>query len=184
MSISLKINVATIPEEGLNVVLSEDGKRFEKCFADSASTNFSLLKVDVHCLVTKASSTIYIKGNLAAVLGMNCSRCLEDVRLPVSSDFACSLLPAQPEVKEDLELTSEELDISYYSGDFIDLTPVICEQIILQIPIKPLCSEDCKGLCPHCGVNRNTDSCNCHNEFIDERLAVLKNFKIKKIKRG
>jgi uncharacterized protein len=179
MSTSLKINVATIPEEGLNFVLSEDGRRFEKCFEDSASADFSLRKIDVRCQVTKASSTIYIKGNLALVLGMNCSRCLEEVNIPVSADFAYSLLPAQPEVKADLELTVEELDISYYSGDFIDLTPIICEQIILQIPIKPLCSKDCKGLCPQCGINRNTNSCSCHTEFIDERLAVLKNFKIK-----
>ena len=179
MSISLKINVATIPEEGLSFVLSEDGRRFEKCFADNASADFSLRKVDVQCQVTKASGTIYIKGNLAVILAMNCSRCLEEVSLPAGGDFAYSLIPGQPEVKEDLELTAEELDISYYSGDFIDLTPVICEQIILQIPVKPLCSEYCKGLCPHCGINRNTNSCNCHTEFIDDRLTVLKNFKIK-----
>jgi uncharacterized protein len=180
MSNSLKINVATIPEEGLNVVLAEDGRQFEKCFADNASADFHLQKVDVLCQVTKASSTIYIKGSLALVLDMNCSRCLEEVSLPVSGDFAYSLLPVQPEAKADLELTAAELDVSYYSGDFIDLTPIICEQIILLIPIKPLCSKECKGLCPHCGINRNTDSCNCHTEFIDDRLAVLKNFKIEK----
>ena len=76
------------------------------------------------------------------------------------------------------KLQAEELEISYYQGDFIDLTPIICEQIILQIPIKPLCSEECKGLCPHCGINMNVASCSCHLEFVDPRLAVLKNIKI------
>jgi uncharacterized protein len=179
MSISLKINLATIPEEGLSLEFSEDGKRFDKCIQHNDYTAFSLRKVDVHCLITKTSGTVFIKGSLSASLGIACSRCLEDITVPIGTDFAYSLLPGEPEVKEDLELAAEDLDISYYSGDFIDLTPIICEQIILQIPLKPLCSEECKGLCPHCGINRNTNSCNCHIEFVDDRLAVLKNFKIK-----
>jgi uncharacterized protein len=179
MSHSLKINVVTIPEEGLNFVLSEDGKWFKECFPDSDQPDFSLHKVDVQCQIIKTSGTIFIKGKISVSLVIDCSRCLEDVVVPVGSDFAYTLVPATPETKEDLELTAEELEISYYQGDFIDLQPIICEQIILQIPVKPLCSEDCKGLCPHCGTNLNTAACNCHLEFVDERLAALKNFKIK-----
>jgi uncharacterized protein len=180
MSHSLKINVVTIPEEGLNFALSEDGKWFKECFQDSGHPDFSLRKVDVQCQIIKTSGTIFIKGKISVSLVIYCSRCLEDVNLPVGGDFAYTLVPAKPETKEDLELTAEELDISYYQGDFIDLKPIICEQIILQIPVKPLCSEDCKGLCPRCGINLNTAACNCHLEFVDERLAALKNFKIKK----
>ncbi len=179
MSNSLKINVVTIPEEGLNFVFSENGKWFEECFQDSGELDFNLRKVDVQCHITKASSTIYINGNLSALLDIFCGRCLEEACIPVGGDFSYTLVPAQPETEEELELRSEELEISYYSGDFIDLTPIICEQIILQIPIKPLCSEECKGLCPHCGTNRNVASCNCHSDYIDPRLAVLKNIKIK-----
>jgi uncharacterized protein len=179
MSNSLKINVVTIPEEGQDFVLSEDGKRFEECFQDSGHSDFSLRRVDVKCRITKTSSTIFIKGDLSALLGISCSRCLEDAELSVGSDFAYTLVPAKPETREELELQAEDLEISYYRGDFIDLTPIICEQIILQIPIKPLCAEECKGLCPHCGVNLNEVSCNCHLDFVDDRLAVLKNIKIK-----
>ena len=179
MSNSLKINVVTIPEEGLNFVLAEDGKWFKECFPDSDHLDFSVRKVDVKCRITKTSSTIFIKGNLSVLLGIYCSRCLEEVHLPVGGDFAYTLVPAKPETTEDWELQAEELEISYYQGDFIDLTPIICEQIILQIPIKPLCSEECKGLCPHCGINRNEISCNCYLDFVDDRLAVLKNIRIK-----
>ncbi len=179
MSNSLKINVVTIPEEGLNVVFSENGKWFEECFSDNGEPDFKLRKVDVQCRITKASSTIYINGNLSLLLDICCGRCLEEVIIPADGDFSYTLVPAIPEIKEELELRAEELEISYYQGDFIDLTPIICEQIILQIPIKPLCSEECKGLCPQCGTNRNVASCNCHSDYIDPRLAVLKNIKIK-----
>ena len=179
MSNSLKINVVTIPEEGLNFVFSGDGKWFAECFQDSDQPDFSLRKVDVQCRITKTSSTIFIKGNLSVLLGICCSRCLEDADLSVDGDFYYTLVPLKPETKEEVELQAQELEISYYQGDFIDLTPIICEQIILQIPIKPLCSEECKGLCPHCGMNLNVASCNCHLEFVDPRLAVLKNIKIK-----
>lgn len=180
MSNSLKINVVTIPEEGLSFALSEDGKWFKECFQDIDHLEFNLRKVDVKCQITKASSTIFIKGNLSTLLGICCSRCLESVDLSASGDFVYTLVPEKPETKEDLELQAQELEISYYQGDFIDLAPIVCEQIILQIPIKPLCSEECKGLCPHCGINLNVASCNCHLDIVDDRLAVLRNIKIKK----
>ena len=179
MTNSLKINVVTIPEEGLNVVLSEDGAWFKECFPDSETLDFTLGRVDLNCLITKTASTIFIKGKLSAIIDICCSRCLEDTKLTIGADFSYTLIPAKAEDKEDLELKEEELEISHYQGDFIDLTPIICEQIILQIPIKALCSEDCKGLCPHCGINMNVSACNCHLGFADDRMAVLKNFKVK-----
>jgi uncharacterized protein len=176
---SLKINVVTIPEEGLSFDLSENGKSFQACFQYIDNPDFSLREVDIKCQISNTSGTIFIKGNLSVLFGINCSRCLEDVGLPSSGDFAYTLVPTKQEIKEDVELKAEELEISYYQDDFIDLTPIICEQIILLIPIKPLCSEECKGLCPHCGSNLNTASCNCQLEFVDQRLAVLKNYRVK-----
>ncbi len=176
---SLKINVVTVPEEGLNVVFSEDSAWFKECFPDSETLDFTLRKVDINCLLTKTASTIFIKGKLSAIIDIDCSRCLEKTKLPLGADFSYTLIPAKAENKEDLELKEEELEISHYQGDFIDLTPIICEQIILQIPIKALCSENCKGLCPHCGTNLNICACNCYLDFADNRMAVLKNFKVK-----
>ena len=176
---SLKINVATIPEEGIKYILSEDGSRFKECLADTADTDFKLRKVDVDCLVTKTSTTIFIKGEFSAIIDSNCSRCLEDISVPIGGNFAYTLIPAKAETREDLELTAEELEISHYQGDFVDLTSIICEQIILQIPIKTLCREECRGLCPRCGINLNTSSCNCHIAVVDNRMAVLKKMKVK-----
>ena len=180
MSNSLKINIALIHEEGKNFVFSEDGAWFKECFLDSNSPDFTLRHFDVNCLITRISGTVFIKGSFSAFIDIYCSRCLEYTSLPIGSDFAYTLIPTKAETGEDLELTPEELEISYYQGDFIDLAPIICEQIILQIPMKVLCSEACKGLCPHCGINLNTSSCNCHSNFVDDRMAILKNFKVKK----
>ena len=176
---SLKINIVTIPEEGLKYVFSEDGSRFKECLIDATNTDFTLRKVDVDCLIIKTSTTIFIKGKLSAIIKSYCNRCLEDVSVPIGGDFAYTLVPEKAETKEDLELTAEELEISHYQADFIDLTAIVCEQVILQIPIKVLCKEECRGLCPQCGINLNSSFCNCHLGVVDNRMAVLKNFKIK-----
>jgi uncharacterized protein len=179
MANSLKINVFLIPEEGQSFVFSEGNAWFKECLKDSEDTDFTLDKVDVDYLVTKTSGTVFIKGSFSAQIDICCSRCLENTKLSIGSDFAYTLVPAKAETREDLELKPEELEISYYQGDFIDLGPIICEQIILQMPIKALCSEECKGLCPQCGANLNASSCNCSSNIIDSRMAVLKNIKIK-----
>ena len=176
---SLKINVEIIPEEGIKYVVSEDGARFNKFLTDTADIDFTLRKVDLDCRITKTSTTVFIKGELSAIIDSNCSRCLENTSVPIGGSFAYTLVPDKAETREDVELTAEDLEISHYSGEFIDITSIICEQILLQIPIKKLCSEECKGLCPHCGMNLNHSSCNCHLSAVDNRMAVLKNFKVK-----
>ena len=180
MANSLKINVFLIPEEGQSFAFSEDNAWFKGCFEDGDSPDFSLNKVDVNCVLTKTSNTVFIKGSLSASIEIDCGRCLERTTISISSNFIYTLEPAKAETREDLELTPEDLEISYYKGDFIDLGPIICEQIMLQVPMKVLCSEECKGLCPQCGTNLNTSSCNCNLSFADDRMAVLKNFKVKK----
>ena len=176
MANSLKINVFLIPEEGQQFDFSEGNAWFKGCFKDGEVPDFSLDKVDVSCLITKTSGTVYIKGSFSALIDICCSRCLENTELSIGSDFAYTLIPAKAETREDLELNPELLEISYYQGDFIDLTHIICEQIILQIPIKVLCKEECKGLCQHCGANLNNSFCNCDSNVVDSRMAVLKNF--------
>jgi uncharacterized protein len=179
MANSLKINVFLIPEEGQPCAFSEGDVWFKGCFEDGEIPDFSLDKVDVSCLITKTSGTIFIKGSFSALIDICCSRCLENIKLPIGGDFAYTLVSAKNETADDLELKPEDLDISYYHGDFIDLTPIICEQIILQIPIKALCNEECRGLCQQCGANLNISSCNCGYNVVDSRMAVLKNFVIK-----
>jgi uncharacterized protein len=179
MSDSLKINPGILPEEGLRLKFSEGPSWFEHCFAGSELPEFSLVTAEVDCLITRSGATVYIRGRLEAAIRQECSRCLEPATLSVGGDFAYTLVPDKEEFEEEIELSAAELETGYYRGDFIDLSPLICEQIVLQVPIKVLCSEDCKGLCPRCGTNLNRGSCHCRLEDVDERLAVLKNFRVK-----
>lgn len=179
MANALKINVLLIPEEGQRFVFSEGNAWFKTCFQKEERLDFALENVDVDCMITKTSGTVFIKGNFSALIDADCGRCLERTRLTTGGDFTYTLIPAKAEQKEEIELKAEELEISSYQGDFIDLSPIICEQIILQIPIKVLCREDCRGLCHRCGANLNVAICRCEKEVMDSRMAVLKNFKIK-----
>ena len=174
----MKINVTSIPEEGLNVQFSRDENWFRKIFAEKEDPGFSLNDVEVSITLKRIRETLYLEGNIRTVVGMACSRCLEAARLPISVPFKYVLAPAQPEHQEEKELNQEDLDFVFYEGDLIDLDPLVIEQIILQVPIRILCREDCKGLCPHCGINLNTGSCQCHEKQIDSRLAVLKRLKL------
>jgi len=83
---------------------------------------------------------------------------------------------------KELELTTEELDYDYFEGDEIDLSDTIYEGIVLAYPMKSLCHEDCRGLCPSCGTNLNKKQCSCEKGKGDPRFRALRSFKIKQSK--
>ena len=174
----VKINVMNIPEEGLSVQFLKDEAWAARIFAEKKIPGFSLNRIDVSATLKRIQQTLYLKGNLRTVVEVDCSRCLEGARLPIDALFTYVLTPAQAEQPEEKELSAEDLDFVYYQDDLVDLDPLIVEQIMLQIPMKVLCREDCRGLCPHCGVNLNTDCCQCREERIDSRLAILKKLKV------
>ena len=180
MSDSLKINLAILPEDGLRLRFSEGNAWFQGCFSGGELPEFSLVSTDVDCLISLSGDTIYVRGDIKAQICQECSRCLEPATFSVSGSFAYTLVPGKPEETADnLEISAQELETGYYSGDFIDLAPIVCEQIILLIPMKVLCDENCRGLCPQCGINLNTGSCSCHSGMVDDRLATLKKSRVK-----
>jgi len=173
----LKINIGHIPEEGLNLQFDKDGEWLKNTLPEKEKSEISLQRADVVCYVRKLKETIYIEGSLETTVTANCSRCLEVTSFPIKSNFKYTLVPAAKQIKEEQELSSEDLDFSFYDDELINLDTMLYEQIMLQIPIKVLCGDTCKGLCPHCGTDLNTASCNCRTGFVDERLAILKKFK-------
>ena len=97
-----------------------------------------------------------------------CGRCL-DLFTSKSKATLSGRLVENPELNHD-----EEDNLIYYDGEKLDLTENIVETIILNLPMKPLCSKKCKGLCPECGINLNEDQCNCESEYVDPRFEKLK----------
>jgi uncharacterized protein len=175
----VKISVSKIPEGGMDLQFEKDGAWFLERLPVSRGYDFLIQRISVACTVRRMKETVFIEGTAETVVEAPCCRCLEITRLPVKSSFKYTFAPPPiQQQEEEWELTAEDLDSAYYEEDIIDLDNVIFEQIILQIPIKPLCAETCEGLCPHCGVNLNTASCHCRVENLDERLATLKKFKV------
>lgn len=172
----MKINILNIPEEGLNLQFSLAEESFPDLISGKGEIDVSLRRVDVSGSVRKVRQGIFFAGTLDVVLETPCSRCLETACLSLRTDFNYTLLPEAATGKEEVELRTEDLDVDYYAGEVIDLTPMIFEQVMLQVPMKALCNELCKGFCPRCGINLNTAGCDCRNDLIDERLTVLKNF--------
>ena len=114
-------------------------------------------------------------GRAQTELELPCSRCLEPFRMPVDSPFDLRYLPAaEMSADDEREVQEEDLETSYYRDDQIDLNELLREQFYLALPMKPLCREDCKGLCAQCGTNLNTGTCACAARWEDPRLAPLK----------
>ena len=129
------------------------------------------LDFDIH----KDKDRFRLTGTVQSELELGCSRCLEPYRLPVDAGFDVRYHPAsEMSVEHDHELPEEDLETSYYRDDQIDLNELLREQFYLALPMKPLCQEGCRGLCPHCGTNRNSGECQCSAAWEDPRLAPLK----------
>ena len=114
-------------------------------------------------------------GHVAATLELTCGRCLEPFALAVDPAFDLQYVPRTQNVGEgELEIGEEDLTTAFYSDEQIDLGQLMSEQFHLALPMKPLCSEACRGLCPQCGANLNVASCACKPVWEDPRLAALK----------
>src|ERR1700761_6339897 len=99
-----------------------------------------------------------------------CARCLEPVRVPLSGDFDLIYRPVSVETEAgEHAITEDETEIGYYEKNGLLLEDAVREQVLLALPGRTLCKEDCKGLCPQCGANRNTAPCNCEEQPVDRR---------------
>lgn len=108
-----------------------------------------------------------VKGLISTTAKYQCSCCLEDFTVEMEIPFSDNYQQTNDEILD------SEADLTYYTGDEIDLTDLLRESLILAEPIKCVCSENCRGLCPHCGINLNTAECDCQGKLIDPRFAVL-----------
>jgi uncharacterized protein len=131
----------------------------------------------------RVGEDLILDGELRGTLPLECGRCLARYRQAVRESFRIVLEPAGMRVPADPEgaqalarwgmCLSEELEAGWYQGNEIDLSGFIHEIVCLAIPVQPLCREDCAGLCPRCGVDRNSGSCDCPKTSVDSPFAVL-----------
>lgn len=119
-----------------------------------------------------------VEGIILANLEVECSRCLQPTEKSLNFPFSAAFVTAEFYTREkEAEVNLENLEVSIYEGDKIDLIELVREQILLNTPEQVFCLEDCQGFCQKCGANRNLIDCNCEEKEIDPRWASLKNLK-------
>jgi uncharacterized protein len=126
----------------------------------------------------RTSQGIEVRGTIKAAVALPCARCLKECIVPIVAEFKeYFLLQKYAPDEQDMELVQDDLDISFLPEEGIELRDIVEEQIWLNIPMKPLCHDSCKGLCTVCGADLNSGECGCDRRDIDPRFAVLKSFK-------
>jgi uncharacterized protein len=154
------------------------GSDVRQCTALKASGHADL--VEEHHGKHKIIQDIRIAGELATRLEVSCARCLEPVEQEVARKFDLLYRPQGSDARaEELSVTDAEAEIGYYQGDGVELNDVLREQVLLALPLKVLCREDCRGLCPHCGQDLNKAQCSCTGKLEDPRWAALKSIREK-----
>jgi len=129
--------------------------------------------------LTTTGDDVFLRGTVSGEMKSTCVRCLEEAKLPVSIPMLTTFVEESDEDEEE-EDANDDLDVATFDGDAIDLAPEIRDQLMLTLPLHPLCREDCRGLCPVCGVNRNQKACTCEEKARESAspLAGLRNIKL------
>ncbi|NIA08880.1 MAG: hypothetical protein GWP10_03715 [Nitrospiraceae bacterium] len=162
------VRVEDISKEGLGLVFEDMPgllSDVEECKIQSP------IKGEV--FLCRVDRDIHLKGKVRASIGLICHRCLEEYIQEVHADFSYVLVPSMLE-KEEVAFDTEDMEISLYDGVEIQLGEIFREQILLQIPMRHLCKEDCRGICPSCGANLNKEECRCQKKSLDSPFSVLK----------
>jgi uncharacterized protein len=129
------------------------------------------LVMDIH----KDGTAYRVTGRVETRLQLECGRCLEPFEIPIDSPFELRYVPHVENIGDaEREVTEDDLTTAFYQAEKIDLAELMHEQFLLALPMKPLCSTTCKGLCVHCGTNLNKAICDCAPQWTDPRLAALK----------
>lgn len=160
----MKVLISEIPEEGIDVDLKE------KIESDSI-----LSPISARLKIVKIGSEVMVKGNVIADVILQCSRCLVDFRYKLDVPVDVVYHPID-ELKgeERHEIMVEELNLDFYSKDEMDIVSLVKEQIVLNIPMKPLCTDLCRGICLTCGNNLNLGKCSCAEKDSDSKFVMLK----------
>ena len=128
---------------------------------------------------TRKGEQVRLRGTIRTEVELLCDRCAAPEHAPLEVEFDTSYIPQEVEATkaENVELQAEDLILSAYEGDAVDLDELVREQILLALPSRHLCREDCKGLCQKCGADLNRNQCSCEQGEVDPRWAALADIK-------
>jgi len=147
-------------------------------FLDSKLRQVSPLRAAGSAALVSASlGAVRIQGRLSVEMEAECDRCLEPAGYPIKADFDLYYEPmAHIARAEEVEIGARETEVGFYEGDGLELKEILRERVLLALPMQRVCRQDCKGICPVCGQNRNQRDCSCQPKPVDDRWAALKQF--------
>ena len=177
----MQVEVHHIPSHGLEMASREDAAQFPalKELTDNGECEF-IEPIAVQLTLKPMRDFLRVEGSLSSLIRQPCVRCLETFDHRLKSRFTLNYSKEIPKDlhqnnKEGIELTAQQIGIVFYEGDKIDFSPSIQEQIVLAIPLKPLCRQSCMGLCSQCGQDLNKSECQCDTQASNGPFDVLKN---------
>jgi uncharacterized protein len=113
----------------------------------------------VRAEIYRSERNVHLQGRIEGEVQAVCARCLEEFARPLEREFRFVILP-RPVADDD---SSDDEGVDHYTGDELDLSPLVTEQALLALVSLPVCSPDCRGLCAGCGANLNREACHCRN---------------------
>lgn len=144
-------------------------------FSDPKLRQASALEASGTAELVGATEEVRVKGHLDVTMVSECDRCLEEAAFPIAQDFDLFYSPGAPEGgSHEVAIDAVESELGFYQGGGLELTDVIREQVLLALPMQRVCREDCRGICPVCGQNRNQADCACQSRPLDDRWAALR----------
>ncbi|HKV55600.1 MAG TPA: DUF177 domain-containing protein [Candidatus Binataceae bacterium] len=175
----MKLRIDDITADAREFRFAEPESEINRALASGLVHEYTVkspVRVSISCY--RAGTDVFVTGSAEATAAAACSRCAEDFEGAKHRAFRYVLAPKVIGEGKDAALRVEDLEFSVYEGEEIDLSPLIREQVLLALTERPLCREECRGLCPHCGANLNEQDCGCTAAAFDPRLAVLRNLKV------
>jgi uncharacterized protein len=171
----MRIEVENLKEQGeafshlyapVEVELEEEGARLVSA-------------AEVTGNASKKGEEVRVRGSIKTEVELLCDRCAAPRRAPLEVEFDARFIPQATAADEtdNVELLAEDLGLATYEGDAVDVDELVREQIMLALPLRNLCREDCKGLCPKCGADLNAGQCSCEQKEIDPRWSALADWK-------
>ncbi len=171
----MKLRIEDITAEAKQLTFAEPETEVNRLLQQGPVREFRVAApISVTVAYYRAGTDVFVGGRILAETRAACARCVEEFATTRGRDFRYLLTPRVMRLHDGKEPRAEDVDLSSYDGDEIDLSPLIREQLILALPSRALCDENCRGLCPHCGQNLNLGECGCRAEIRDPRLAALK----------
>lgn len=173
----MKIRVRDVTESPEEVEFEEPTSELNPTLSSGPAPDFLCASpAKVRLTHYSAGRDLFFDGAIEAPLRGRCARCLEDYGVAISAKFQLLVVPAGSSLGDAGD--EEDVEVTVYDGEEVDLTPLVREQILLSLPTTPLCRESCRGLCARCGANLNRENCGCPADEGDPRMAIFRTLRV------